>query len=321
MVSPASLVARMVCQYVSGCGCVLCADAITGTARDYVVEWYTQQSLDAILDLQSVQAASVSALAGAPSDTQFSLVNSTSGVLPLVGAGQSITVVVFNPLGTLRSEPVCRQSWFSDITVKDTLAGLLVPSQTFPNMAHYFNASAPPFELCFSGLIPPLGFTSFVITRGSSASFTPAVPATTPGGFVVLQNPYMSVQFDSSTGALAQIQRLSYPPINMMVNQSFAAYEDLGNAYEFFPTANVPTPLALNGTAYFVQGPIVSIAFQIFEGQLVHAMRLYNCSDCSFLESAFVLGPLSLNTAVVSVFETDLDTQGVLYSGVRACLC
>lgn len=105
--------------------------------------------------------------------------------------------------------------------------------------------AAAPYELCFAGLVAPLGFNSFVVTRAASSAsfFTPAVPGAAlagPDGFVVFTNEYMMVQFDGATGAIAQIQRFSYPPISLTVNQSFAVYEDLGNACECNTCARTP---------------------------------------------------------------------------------
>lgn len=231
---------------------------------------------------------------------------------------------------------------YSDVTVTEALSGTVIQSQTHASLASFMDPAAAPYELCFAGLIPPLGFASFVLTRGAASSSsstdtgtgtdtdtdsdTGYVRALTtsqlgeaglegPDGFVVLRNPFLAAQFSSETGGLVQLQRNSFPSILISVNQSFAAYADIGNQYEFIPLNNTPTPTPQDGvTAYFVNGPLVSIAFQVYGPTLVHAVRLYNCSDCNYLQSAFIVGPLELNSAVVNRFHTSIDSGNVMYT-------
>ena len=307
-------------------------DAITGTAEWQVVDWYVETSLNAMESLRGIQSAALAALTQAPADTQFTCVNNT-GVLPDLAPGASITLTVFNQLGTMRSFPVCRYTNNKDLSVKDALAGVPIAAQILPTLASYTDPTAPLYELCFAGLMPPLGYNSFVVTRTATDAedphtFTPALSGDdvvtqqrgeslgAPEGYVVLQNEFLRAQFASSNGALTQIQRLSFPTLDISINQTFATYEDYGNAYEFFPLNNTPTAVPQSGVkAYFVQGPIVSMVYQVYGSTLLHALRLFNCSDCSFLESSVIVGPLDMNTAFVNVFQTSLDNGAVLYSG------
>ncbi len=64
-----------------------------------------------------------------------------------------------------------------------------------------------------------------------------------------------------------------------------ATMSPTGNAYEgdFSPSSS-PVSLA-NVTVTVARGPVVSIVFQRISDTLVHAVRLFNCTGCGFLES------------------------------------
>ena len=58
-----------------------------------------------------------------------------------------------------------------------------------------------------------------------------------------------------------------------------------GNAYDGdFSAQSTPVSLA-NATVTVVRGPVVSVVYQRVSSTLVHAVRLFNCTGCAFLES------------------------------------
>jgi hypothetical protein len=257
----------------------------------------------------------MTALLGAPSNVSFTAVNSTTA-LPTMNPGESVTIAVYNQLGTLRSLPVCRYTLYNDLSVQEALTMMPIQAQILPAMAWYHDKTQPPYELCFAGLISPLGHSAF----GSNASYTPSVnvrdlPNQELGSFS-FSNQYLTAQFSSNNGAIQALSRQSYPPINVNFSQSFGVYGDLGNAYEFGPLSSTPTPVSqLDVVAHVVQGPLVSVVFQIYGNTLMHAVRLYNCSDCDFIESGFVVGPLDQDTTFVSTYETSVNSGNVFYTG------
>jgi hypothetical protein len=61
--------------------------------------------------------------------------------------------------------------------------------------------------------------------------------------------------------------------------------DDTGNAYDGdFSAQSTPVSLA-NATVTVVRGPVVSVVYQRVSSTLVHAVRLFNCTGCAFLES------------------------------------
>ena len=71
-----------------------------------------------------------------------------------------------------------------------------------------------------------------------------------------------------------------------------------------------------SGAAVFLQrGPVLSSVHVVFGPTLAHAVRVFNCSGCGFVESEVVVGPLDDNTAFVSKLQTTLDSAATFFTG------
>lgn len=291
------------------------ADAITGTSRDYVVDWYSQLAQNASADLASVEAMTLSALTTGDGSTQ-PFVLTGDAPLPTLPVGQSVTVTVFNPLASRRSHPICAPTNNAGLVVTEVVSGDAIVSQITPSLASFRGGDAAMFELCFLGNIPPLGYNSFVITALNHSTVAEEVKLVDVSTPIVMQNGLVKAQFSPVTGSLTVLQDLN-TGTTVSVNQSFAQYPEIGNAYEFIPVNNTPTTISADNVSVHVYtGPVSSTVVQVYSGILQHAMVLTNCSDCNFLESRVIVGTLELNTAFINRFESNIDSGDSLYTGV-----
>jgi hypothetical protein len=263
--------------------------------------------------LRDVEAAAVAALAGVPASSVTTVNASTP--LPLIAPGATITVVVYNALAVWRTMPACRSlspSQSTTLSVSDMSTGSAVASQVVPTLQYLVSGSADDaqYELCFAVRVPPLGFSSYAVSATAAGMGVDEVDAGVMsevsearvwaggvGSPIQLSNGQLRALFDASTGALSQLQSLTEPGVSIVANHSFGSYPDIGNVYQFIPMSNASVPVSLEGvTVHVSTGSVVSTVYQVVSSSLGHAMRLYTCAECGFLESAVIVGPIEMNT-------------------------
>ena len=264
-------------------------------------------------NLEDVMASSLAALTGFD---RFPVVNAT---MPLPNT-PDMTLVVYNPTSTTLTMPVCRPcdvALSATVSAVDVATGNEVAAQLVSGLSA---AGGPTVELCLLPTVPALGFTTlFVTTTGGStrdADFIKDSGVESPDGSIVLRNDEIEAHFEGVTGALMLLRSLA-DGTTATVNHTFAAYYDVGNAYEFNPTTNVAEVAdASNVTVRVERGPVVSVVYQYFNSTLAHATRVYNCSGCGFVEAEVVVGPLVINRTFVTRLSSSLSTGSTFYTGL-----
>ncbi|MBU7004993.1 MAG: hypothetical protein HXS50_05460, partial [Theionarchaea archaeon] len=115
--------------------------------------------------------------------------------------GEGIPIVVFNPLGWSRTDPVEVELDLGD----ETLAGLRLvgPDGKFIPLQLLSPAEGTDKIAFIAGEVPPLGHSIYRLVRGDSAE---NIPQSTPGEKAVLENRFYRIEIEPATGAVQQIK-------------------------------------------------------------------------------------------------------------------
>ncbi|KAM6229533.1 LOW QUALITY PROTEIN: lysosomal alpha-mannosidase [Spheniscus humboldti] len=288
-------------------------DAVTGTEKQHVADDYARQLAAGWESCQLLVANALASLSG--SKENFIFCNALNiSVCPLTEAGR-FTVILYNPLGRRVSWPIRLPVNGASYAVTDP-QGQPVPSEVVPvsNFTRRLRGGggSAVWELLFQASIPPLGFSTFTVSRLSRGG--PRVhPARTPvlSQPQEIQNEHLRVLFDPLTGHLKEIQNLD-KSISLPVFQNFYWYSSVGNnespqasgAYIFRPNSSEPIPNAL------VQG------HQNFSSWCSQVVRLH--AGQPYVELEWTVGPIPVadgwGKEIISRFETTLQTDSRFYT-------
>ncbi|NXK15643.1 MA2B1 mannosidase, partial [Herpetotheres cachinnans] len=182
-------------------------------------------------------------------------------------------------------------------------------------------------ELLFQASAPPLGFSTFTVSRLSRRD-PRAPPARTPvlSQPQQIQNEYVRVLFDPLTGHLREIQNLE-KSISLPVFQSFYWYNaSIGNdespqasgAYIFRPNSSEPIPVSGSKrvSTYLVKNALVQEVHQNFSSWCSQVVRLH--AGQPYVELEWTVGPIPVadgwGKEIISRFETTLQTDARFYT-------
>lgn len=290
-------------------------DAITGTSKDYVMNDYALKLFEGIQDCASIQSYAVQSLLSKPGDLGVS--PSARIVVPdsdrqtydqptyrlalNVVKSRPRNVVVFNPHGRRRTEPVKILVSEPNVRVVDS-DGAVVRHQVNP----VWNASETDeqpltmskvcFELLFVAVLEPLGLTTFTIEKAPNPEGFASVYCKNCAGHSVfgikpmrlgdvqLENDHVQVLFDGKTGLLSSIVDKS-TGVLQHVDINFAAYQSAqynSGAYLFMLDPNLretekkvlddyPGP----SNIIITSGP-VSSEITVIYSIITHTVRLYH---------------------------------------------
>ncbi|KAF1651190.1 Lysosomal alpha-mannosidase, partial [Eudyptes chrysocome] len=233
-------------------------DAVTGTEKQHVADDYARQLAAGWESCQLLVANALASLSG--SKENFIFCNGLNiSVCPLTEAAGRFTVILYNPLGRRVSWPIRLPVNGASYAVTDP-QGQPVPSEVSPGQLPRPPARPAVWELLFQASAPPLGFSTFTVSRLSRGD-PRAHPARTPGaergwGRCLtrrrLAPQHLRVLFDPLTGHLKEIQNLD-KSISLPVFQNFYWYNaSVGNdespqasgAYIFRPNSSEPIPVS-----------------------------------------------------------------------------
>ncbi|XP_063233903.1 lysosomal alpha-mannosidase-like [Bacillus rossius redtenbacheri] len=296
-------------------------DAITGTAKQAVADDYARIISEAIHGCQHVTKTAINNLleAGGWNGSRLELESCLLLNISQCEASEGragFLVTVYNPLGRPVSPYVRVPVSGRNFTVTDVngteVSWQLVPvPQSVRDL--WYRKSKASSELVFRAeQLPPLGFSSFLVTPSGGQSDTARVYETHIG------NQNVTVDIDETTGLVSNI---SYNNIQIPLSQDFlyyvgavgnnsrAAYRASG-AYIFRPNSSEPLNITqiVNVTVY--KGPLVEEIHQVFSDWVSQVIRIYKDED--FVEFEWQVGPIPDNSGkeVISRFSTSLASQG-----------
>ncbi|KAK7113104.1 lysosomal alpha-mannosidase-like [Littorina saxatilis] len=318
-------------------------DAVSGTEKQVVAYDYAERLANGIMEGQKVYNDAVKKLSARNGDTVLehnfcTLLNIS--VCPLSEDQNQFMVTVYNPIARTGLEHV-RLPVSTDQTASFKVTGpdgQEVTSELIPISPDTFRIperkkDTAKYELVFPASLVPLGYSVYTVTRNAVLQKAALEKKTFVQGVdVVLQNEFISVSFDGTTGALKSMTNLE-KRISIDVTQSFNYYNSFaGNnsqpefqssgAYIFRPNgSSVPVSMG-NGQAklttktYFVQSEMVQEVYQEFSPWVTQSVKLYN--HHRFVQFHWTVGPIPITDnhgkEIVNRFQTSLRNNQVFYT-------
>ncbi|XP_069460402.1 lysosomal alpha-mannosidase-like isoform X2 [Ambystoma mexicanum] len=303
-------------------------DAITGTAQQHVSDDYAKRLAEGRSSCQVLINNALSSLIGSKENFVFCDYLNIS-VCPLTENSTTFIVYLYNPLGRTVTWnvrlPVSGAAYQVTDPAGHSVTNQVIPVSEFTRAVRRDKGTAPS-ELLFLAFVPPLGFTTYNVTRLSGQASSPREQKSDRVGNTPLQieNEHIRVLFDPNTGFLCQIENLD-KDIRLPLLQNFFWYSasrgtgdfpQVSGAYIFRPNKSDPFPMAAKATTHVVKGPLVVEVYQNFSSWCSQVVRLY--PGQKFVELEWTVGPIPIDDQwgkeVVSRFETDLDTDGRFYT-------
>ncbi|EFA84943.1 alpha-mannosidase [Heterostelium album PN500] len=305
-------------------------DAVAGTEQQHVAydyaerlsigQYSTYDALDSVVSQLLTQSSP--ATAPTPSILFCPLLNeSACPVLDLLAYGTSVPIVLYNSLSWTRDEYVRFPIPISTVSVS-TSSGT-VPSQTTLELDGTTWVS-------FTAHVPPMGYNTYIVspssnTENNEISEAKKIAKSAQLYETVLSNPFISVRFDSVSGALLSITNVTSGAF-INITQEYLFYSpsvgdnsstQCDGAYIFRPIgADAHQFLTSNPQVSLVQGPQVQTLTRFWNENMIQVFRLYTNVD--YLEVEETVGPIDiadgLGKEVITRFNTSLNTNNTWYS-------
>ncbi|KAL6552364.1 hypothetical protein OROHE_007728 [Orobanche hederae] len=320
-------------------------DAVTGTEKQHVASDYAKRLSIGYKESEDVIAASLGCL------TQSSLSSGCKNPLtkinqcPLLNIsycpatevdlslGKKIALIVYNPLGWKRTDvvriPVINQNVIvTDSTGKMILSQLIpIVNASIANRTFYAAAytgkspsASPKYWLAFTAVVPPLGFSTYVIASGkSSASINPVTYAFdgSQNGAIEIGPGNLKLVYSGNDGKLTQYVN-SRNLVNISVEQSYIYYAghdgstDLVNfqasgAYVFRPNGTYAIQSEGKIPLTVFKGPLFDEVHQMISPWIYQITRVYK--EKEHVEIEFSVGPVPIDDGVGKEIVTQIKTN------------
>ncbi|KAK3094740.1 hypothetical protein FSP39_005639 [Pinctada imbricata] len=281
-------------------------DAITGTAKDFVVEDYGRRLLTALTDSKKVIVESIAYLTAKKDykdkvEHMFNLDESREhhDSLPeknvIAVSSDPVVVLFYNSLGHAREQVVKIHISSPHVKVTDP-NGNTVATQTDPYWIDKEEASLERYKVSFVANVPALGVSRYLIKEAkdnqknvhsqitfysSEAEITDQGPfhmKTESLGDFTLETSRLEAHFTGDTGLLQSVTMKS----SKKTYQSTVSFQSYGarggkeksGAYLFLPDGGARI-LKGHGVIRVVKGPVVS-EVTVFMSHVQHVVRLHN---------------------------------------------
>ncbi|KYQ93883.1 alpha-mannosidase [Tieghemostelium lacteum] len=303
-------------------------DAVSGTEQQHVADDYAERlSIGNTATLQTMNQLVGQLLqkgkTAAPEFTFCPLLNESicPSTNPL-SSGSSVPVVIYNSLSWTRYEQVKIPIPLVNVQVTNS-SGQVIPSQI---LSYSSNTSI----LVFYVMVPPLGYSSFVIAPASNDDEDATklenkyYSKPVKQDLIVLENSKVIALFDQLGNIMSITNKTSGQYIN--VTQEYLYYlpsfgtdetTQCSGAYIFLPIGTTAYQYNNNTPGITVsQGPIVQTLTRYWSDTMIQTYLLYVDSD--HLETEEVVGPIDISDGigkeVISRFTTSLQTDQTWYS-------
>ncbi|XP_022132720.1 alpha-mannosidase-like [Momordica charantia] len=292
-------------------------DAVTGTAKQHTTDDYMKRLAAGSSEADAVVNSALFCLGQNKSGADCEKSNILSQC-PLLNIsycppteqeieGNSLVVVVYNPLGWIRNDIIRIPVYDADLVVQDT-SGEIIETQFVPidkvtkDISKLYvkaylglpRGQFPKYWLLFQVSVPQLGWNTYFISKGSSGgqrrfsflstgSWKDTIEVG-PGNLkMVLSSGELERMYNSKTGVNVPIQQ------NYLWYSSSTDYEQASGAYIFRPEGE-PNIVSRSAPVEVIRGPLVDEVRQQFSPWIYQVIRLYK--DREHAEFEFTVGPI-----------------------------
>lgn len=328
-------------------------DAVSGTEKNHTASDYAKRLAIGASQAEEVVNSALSCLTSSESygcqntSTKFEQCGSlnisfcppTEAVLPL---GKSLVVVAYNPLGWRRKEIIRVPVNSESLVVKDS-DGKIIQSQLVPlgnstskTRSYYMRAylgitsgKNPLFSLVFPASVPPLGFSTYVISNdngkeGRTVLSTIEAAHISENRTFEVGSGNLKMLFSSASGQYQQILN-HRTGVKVPMQQSYLWYgaddgkgkdKQASGAYIFRPNGAPPTAVSRLVPLTIIRGPLVDEVHQEFNSWIYQVTRFYK--DKEHAEVEFTVGPIPVDDGVgkevITRMTTNMTTNKVFYT-------
>uniref|UniRef100_A0A166HRS0 Alpha-mannosidase n=1 Tax=Daucus carota subsp. sativus TaxID=79200 RepID=A0A166HRS0_DAUCS len=260
----------------------------------------------------------------------------------LLSNGKSFVVIVYNPLGWKREEVVRIPVSFKEVIVQDhdgrEIVSQLLPLTNFSLNTRNYHVRAylgvspgntPSYWLAFSAFVPPLGFSTYIISRANKtdASVTMSAISRPEGGsnnIVEIGQGNLKLHYSAQEGKLVHYSN-SRNLVRTSAEQTYSYYSGYegfdrvnqasgayvfrpNNTYTIKPEGQVPLTV--------MRGPVVDEIHQQINAWIYQVTRVYKGTEHAEVE--YNIGPIPVDDKVgkeiTAKISTALKTNKTFYT-------
>ncbi|XP_004306319.1 PREDICTED: alpha-mannosidase [Fragaria vesca subsp. vesca] len=331
-------------------------DAVSGTQRQHVAADYAMRLSIGYLEAEKVVASSLAYLSDSEPSSGQKRTATKFEQCPLLNIsycppseaalsdGKSLVVVIYNPLGWKREEVIRIPVSYESVTVQDStqrkIEAQLLPlsNATLKLRSYYVGAhlgntpSEPPkYWLAFSVTVPPLGFSSYVISSAKQTdkdrSSTVSTVYTSEGNTnktIEVGQGSLKLLYSADEGKLARYINSRYK-VTAVAEQSYSYYTgndgtdkdpQASGAYVFRPNNTVVIKSEEKVSLTLMRGPVLDEVHQQINQWVSQITRLYKGKEHAEVE--FTIGPIPVDDGfgkeITTQFTTAMKTNKTFYT-------
>ncbi|XP_061344400.1 probable alpha-mannosidase At5g13980 [Gastrolobium bilobum] len=315
-------------------------DAVSGTEKQHVANDYAKRLSIGYTEAEKVVAISLACLTEATTKTGCKSPQIKFQQCPLLNIsycpasevdfsdGKDLVVVVYNPLGWKREDVIRIPAVNKNVVVLDS-SGKEIQSQLLPildaflglrnyHTAAYLGVSptvTPKYWLAFSATVPPLGFSTYYVSKAKQAATISDTASGSQSGTIEVGLGNLKLIYSEKEGKLTQYIN-SRSKVKESLEQGYKFYAGYGNdetaqasgAYIFRPNGS-SSPIKTYGKSPLtvLRGPIVHEVHQEINSWIYQTTRLYKGKEHAEVE--FVVGPIPIDNGVGKEIATEIKTN------------
>ncbi|PIN24225.1 Glycosyl hydrolase, family 38 - alpha-mannosidase [Handroanthus impetiginosus] len=329
-------------------------DAISGTERQHVAADYALRLSIGYKEAEKVVASSLAVLTGSRLNSKYTDSVPEFQQCPLLNISycppseanftdkRSLVIIAYNPLGWKREELIRIPVSSDNLVVLDS-AGKEIGSQILPlsnfslptinyHIKAYLGTSAGSlarYWLAFSAFVPPLGFSTYTVSRAKTTGSRSVVstvytPEESNGQTFEVGQGNLKLLYSVNDGKLTRYTNRRNS-VTALAEQSYSYYTgyngtdrvfQASGAYVFRPNGTFPikpedkVPLAV------MRGPLLDEVHQRFNTWLYQVTRVYKGKEHAEIE--FTIGPIPVDDGfgkeIITQISTGLNTNKTFYT-------
>lgn len=316
-------------------------DAVSGTQRQHVAADYALRISKGYAEAEKIVASSLAFLTTSGSSDNYEKTADMLQQCPLLNIsycppseavlaeGKSLVVVVYNSLGWKREEVVRIPVSTSELIVLDS-GGKEIKSQLLPifnaslNTRNYHvkaylgksPSSTPQYWLGFTASVPPLGFSTYIISKAERADrwstmSTVWTSDSTGDETVVVGGGNLKLHYATDEGKLTRYIN-NRNLIEESMGHSYSYYSGHNNtdqasgAYIFRPSGTFPIKSEGQKAFTIIRGPLMDEVHQPVNSWINQVTRVYK--DKEHAEVEFTIGPIPVDDGIGKEITTQITT-------------
>ncbi|CAK8568069.1 unnamed protein product [Lathyrus sativus] len=321
-------------------------DAVSGTEKQHVANDYAKRLSIGYTEAEKAVAASLAFLTEAANKTDGRTPQIKFQQCPLLNIsycpaseadfsdGKDLVVVVYNPLGRKREDVIRIPVANENVVVRDS-SGKEIQSQLLPipdaflGLRNYYAEAYlgvspsvnPKYWLAFSAIVPPLGFSTYYVSKAKQA-------ATISDSHIEHRSGRPGNKFEVGLGNLKLIYSEKKAKLTQYINRKRKVKESIDQTYKFYNSygddftdnaqasgayifrpngSSIPINSNKKSPLTVLRGPIVHEVHQKINSWIYQTTRLFKGKEHAEVE--FIVGPIPIDNGVGKEIAAEIKTN------------